>query len=267
MAPNLPFVSVNTTIKVFRQALALDERRAKFRPNFYHQAKPKTTLESSNVKAQDIESGVQAPQGETDEQFTKTHVKEVWFVGCHADVGGGSVLDSNGHALSNISLRWMIKELLDADCGVLFNLSAFGRWNLDVNLVQPQLSTASQSQLTSQGLDQNRGLTNRAKGRENQSQASLSTYELEDLKDLQQKPIDQLEKKPISMWWFLEIIPTTFTFTNPLGETESKRDCHFGRGRWVPPNPLFHKSVEMHRERNGYKPRANYKENSETYVS
>jgi hypothetical protein len=44
---------------------------------------------------------------------------------------------------------------------------------------------------------------------------------------------------------------------------------HFGRGRWVPPDPLFHTSVKirMSDARLGYKPRARYQKGSETYVS
>jgi hypothetical protein len=43
---------------------------------------------------------------------------------------------------------------------------------------------------------------------------------------------------------------------------------NFGRGRWVPPSPLFHKSVKA-RERDlklKYKPRARYEKGTERYV-
>jgi len=37
---NLPFTTSNAAIKVFRQALSLDEHRAKFQPNMYHRTSP-----------------------------------------------------------------------------------------------------------------------------------------------------------------------------------------------------------------------------------
>jgi hypothetical protein len=43
---------------------------------------------------------------------------------------------------------------------------------------------------------------------------------------------------------------------------------NFGRGRWVPQDPLFHRSVQI-RERDPklkYKPRARYTKGTERYV-
>ncbi|KAJ7907468.1 hypothetical protein B0H13DRAFT_2332385 [Mycena leptocephala] len=48
-------------------------------------------------------------------------VKEVWFAGCHCDVGGGSVLNGTRPNLAHIPLRWMIRECFKARTGVLFS--------------------------------------------------------------------------------------------------------------------------------------------------
>jgi hypothetical protein len=37
----------------------------------------------------------------------KTDLRQVWFAGCHSDVGGGK----EEHALSNITLAWMIEQV------------------------------------------------------------------------------------------------------------------------------------------------------------
>ncbi|KAH9981078.1 hypothetical protein BGW80DRAFT_1268256 [Lactifluus volemus] len=66
------------TIQVFRQALSLDDKRA-----MQHMA-----------------------------GALQTNVKEVWFVGNHTDIGGGSMPYDSDYALSNISLRWMIREIV-----------------------------------------------------------------------------------------------------------------------------------------------------------
>ncbi|KAI0042219.1 hypothetical protein FA95DRAFT_1452598, partial [Auriscalpium vulgare] len=67
-------------------ALALDERRAKFQPEF-----------------------VNGGSGPREEDSGKCDCKEVWFAGSHSDVGGGNIsnldLDQFGAAL-----RWMSYE-------------------------------------------------------------------------------------------------------------------------------------------------------------
>ncbi|KAJ8490191.1 hypothetical protein ONZ45_g13288 [Pleurotus djamor] len=70
----------------FRHALALDERRVKFQPEYAN--------------------GGLGPR-ETD----KGNVKEVWFSGSHSDIGGGNTLNKN---LRNFgpALRWMTYEAM-----------------------------------------------------------------------------------------------------------------------------------------------------------
>ncbi|KAH9982910.1 hypothetical protein BGW80DRAFT_1247620 [Lactifluus volemus] len=50
----------------------------------------------------------------------ETDIKEVWFIGTHSDVGGGWMARESDHAISNISLRWMIQELVAAGHHDLF---------------------------------------------------------------------------------------------------------------------------------------------------
>lgn len=45
----------------------------------------------------------------------------------HIDVGGGSVADATLHSLQNISLRWMVREVMKAQCGIQFNEFALAR--------------------------------------------------------------------------------------------------------------------------------------------
>ena len=73
-APQFPYV---------RQAVAIDERRAKF---------PYVALRSS------LEYG------------DRGNSQEVWFPGVHSDVGGGYPEERSG--LSKLALRWMMGEAL-----------------------------------------------------------------------------------------------------------------------------------------------------------
>ncbi|KAG8967975.1 hypothetical protein FRC05_001685 [Tulasnella sp. 425] len=156
---HLPFTASNHIIRIFRHALALDERRSKFKPNQWHrnahsaqgaQNDPnratkvvapltnglhqKETLDDYIQSARDghrrgtrMES-VWSDDREAYDTATKKEecdVKEVWFPGCHADVGGGSVKNGTKYCLANASLAWMVNNILQADVGVIFDRNAF----------------------------------------------------------------------------------------------------------------------------------------------
>ncbi|KAI6044762.1 hypothetical protein EDC04DRAFT_260585 [Pisolithus marmoratus] len=54
------------------------------------------------------------------EQPPETDVLEVWFAGCHSDIGGGNVEDGVTVSLAQITLRWMVEQVIASECGVLF---------------------------------------------------------------------------------------------------------------------------------------------------
>ncbi|KAK4993295.1 hypothetical protein LTR50_000520 [Elasticomyces elasticus] len=68
---------------------------------------------------------------------TGTDVLEVWFLGCHADVGGGAVANEERHMLSRIPLRWMIRQCFECDTGILFRTAALADKGLDVYKLWP----------------------------------------------------------------------------------------------------------------------------------
>ncbi len=108
----LPHTRRNPSVRVFRQAMALDERRRMFRLHawddaqiFMHNRFSKT----NNSEQQDIQ--------------------QVWFAGVHADIGGGYPEAESG--LSKYPLLWMIDEA--AAHGLAFNTQtvrqlAWGIW-------------------------------------------------------------------------------------------------------------------------------------------
>jgi hypothetical protein len=55
-----------------------------------------------------------------------------WFVGCHTDCGGSSAPDDE-HALSDITLRWMVREVMAAQCGVLFETPTLIRMRIPLD--------------------------------------------------------------------------------------------------------------------------------------
>jgi uncharacterized protein (DUF2235 family) len=89
----LPYTAQNPRVRVFRQACAIDERRAMFR--LYH------WLEGKLFK----------PHPFSDEGSAAQDVKQVWFAGVHADIGGGYPESESG--ISKFPLIWMIREAVD----------------------------------------------------------------------------------------------------------------------------------------------------------
>jgi len=86
----LPYTKTNSYVEVFRQAIAIDERRRMFRINRWTEPQP--------FKPNPFDSGSGAPQD----------IKQVWFAGVHSDVGGGYPEAESG--LAKFPLQWMIDE-------------------------------------------------------------------------------------------------------------------------------------------------------------
>ncbi|RXW17941.1 hypothetical protein EST38_g7910 [Candolleomyces aberdarensis] len=123
----LPFASCKTFIKTFRHAVSLDERRAKFQVNLWNEPEP-----------EDAELGIYDKDDEEDgKEKPETDVKEVWFAGCHCDVGGGSVRNGIHNSLARIPLRWMVREIFEAKTGILFVTKRLREIGLDPSTIYP----------------------------------------------------------------------------------------------------------------------------------
>ncbi|KAL5498608.1 hypothetical protein ACEPAH_1962 [Sanghuangporus vaninii] len=68
-----------------------------------------------------------------------TDVLEVWFSGCHCDVGGGSVPNSTPNSLARIPLRWMIRECFLAQTGIQFEAESLKALGLDPATLYPRV--------------------------------------------------------------------------------------------------------------------------------
>jgi uncharacterized protein (DUF2235 family) len=86
----LPYTATNPSVKKFRHAMSIDERRRMFRLN--HWTEPQSyrpnIYDSKNVIDQDV--------------------RQVWFSGVHCDVGGGYLEKDSGP--SKFPLLWMIEQ-------------------------------------------------------------------------------------------------------------------------------------------------------------
>ncbi|KAH8118157.1 hypothetical protein DFH11DRAFT_1687160 [Phellopilus nigrolimitatus] len=68
-----------------------------------------------------------------------TDALEVWFSGCHCDVGGGSVSNNTPSSLARISLRWMIRECFLARTGIQFEADKLIDLGLDPMTLYPRV--------------------------------------------------------------------------------------------------------------------------------
>lgn len=75
---SLPYTRWNPSVRTVRHAISIDEKRKFFRANLWSDSSP------------------------------DTDVKQVWFAGAHADVGGGYAEKESG--LAKIALSWMLEE-------------------------------------------------------------------------------------------------------------------------------------------------------------
>lgn len=90
----LPYTETNPSVRTFRHALALDERRRMFRVAKWNQPQP-------------FVPNRYRPQAKQDQD-----IEQRWFAGVHSDIGGGyPEVDS---ALSKLPLIWMVEEAAKA---------------------------------------------------------------------------------------------------------------------------------------------------------
>jgi uncharacterized protein (DUF2235 family) len=85
-----PNAVLNPDVKFGRQALAIDEKRSKFRPNLWEES------ENNNQR-----------------------IMQVWFAGFHSDVAGSH----REAGLPNIALKWMVDEA--EKCGLLIDKKVY----------------------------------------------------------------------------------------------------------------------------------------------
>ena len=98
------------------------------------------------------------------------------------DVGGGAVNNATVHSLENITLRWMVHEIMKSQCGILFDDVALSEAAIPP-LVFPGQPSNAETQL--------------------------------DAVDVMEPIYDELKLNPL--WWILEVIPLIYTWQGADG--------------------------------------------------
>ncbi|KAJ4482428.1 hypothetical protein J3R30DRAFT_2171475 [Lentinula aciculospora] len=273
----LPFTSDNSSIKTFRQALSLDEHRARFKPNLFHRELPNASgsaevegrrVETVPKPTADLESHsmsktlsdyfhkkkpttkLEIPNNafKMEEQTTtrETDVLEVWFAGCHSDIGGGSVSNSTKQCLSDITLRWMVRQVMESQCGIQFNEDGLTQLNICFETM-PVPSTSDSASVNSGN--------------------SHASWKVLDILDSVQPLHDQLVLN--RAWWLLEVLPIKSRYQDADCQWHTSYAWNLGRGRQIhTPKPYFHMTVKHRCEDKtlAYKPKARWPEGTEVYL-
>ncbi|CCL98902.1 uncharacterized protein FIBRA_00909 [Fibroporia radiculosa] len=249
----LPFTMSNDSIRVFRHALSLDEHRAKFKANHYNY--PSEDEAKLGIQPGDMpKSGARKrtkKKGltELEEEFSQqdghhghTDVLEVWFAGCHCDVGGGSVSNEDTQNLARIPLRWMIRQCFLTKTGIRFHSDLLHTVGLDPASLFPYVKQRPPAiySLPSHPREATAATL---------VDASLpGNEEEEDYKDALRPIYDQLTLA--RYWWLLEIVPLEHRRQSKDHKWTNKIYVNLGGGREIPEHQPFyvHRSVKTRLE-------------------
>ncbi|KAI5998207.1 hypothetical protein EDD15DRAFT_2409048 [Pisolithus albus] len=282
----LPFTRANNKIRYFRHALSLDEHRVRFIPSFCHQL-PDTNDNEQEIRESKTPHSCEKksyalhishhekgdPKAfhyeceELEHRFsqslTPTDVQEVWFTGCHRDVGGGAMENGTRHSLSRISLRWMIRECFKAKTGILFHRSDFQQIGMDPKTLYPHVrqrppALTSASRTTSLLLRKSEGDLSSP----DIEGTGFVSEEQEDLADALTTIHDRLKAWPV--WWILEGLPQQLRYQRDEDNAwVTKISVNRGKGRRVPRQTAgvdVHRTVKIRMEsealREKYQPKA-----------
>ena len=156
-------------------------------------------------------------------------VQEVWFAGYHSDVSAGTVKDVVRYSLGNISLRWMVKQVVLSKCGIKFDATALREADIDassIGLASPTQQTVEQlwrrgsnaevvTPSSPSGEDgSEEDMIQRGNGR------GVESRTLPQEQDALAPAHDQLRAQPL--WWILEILPMKFVWQEADGTWKSK---------------------------------------------
>ncbi|KAJ3532306.1 hypothetical protein NMY22_g7794 [Coprinellus aureogranulatus] len=259
----LPFSASNTLVRTFRHAISLDERRAKFKANLWNRPVHGEELLSITDQEAARRAKRSEQRGGKDKDSHKGHlhqyearysairhetdVEEVWFAGCHCDVG---VSNATQHSLARIPLRWMIRECFKRETGIMFQVDELRRIGLDpeslypiVSPRPPPLSPESanfieripkvQPSIFAQDEDANS---------EDDSYLTMSE-EGHELRDALSPKYDQLAMK--KTWWLGEVMPMRHRYQRSNNEWVKTWGLNLGKGRVIPRQNTH--GVKIHR--------------------
>ncbi|KAF8349608.1 hypothetical protein F5887DRAFT_878546 [Amanita rubescens] len=221
-----------------------------------------------------------------DPEKEETDVEEVWFAGCHCDIGGGSVENGTRYCLARIPLRWMVRECFKTNSGIIFRTDSLREIGIDPSTIYPSVlprppalfdraktqfveqppSTSLLSWIGSFLFRSSQATGNSVQADSQKiSQQPFINEEDEELRDALSPKYDQLDISWI--WWILEILPISIRHQKENNQWVSEVGFNLGQGRDIPRQRSrgvkVHRSVKLRmeakfkRKEDKYEPQAN----------
>ncbi|KAI0688127.1 hypothetical protein BC835DRAFT_1408164 [Cytidiella melzeri] len=214
----------------------------------------------------------------------ETDVLEVWFVGCHCDVGGGSVPNDTRHNLARIPLRWMIRQCFLANTGIRFYAELLRSIGIEPASLYPVVKTRPPPIYATPSSDVGGNKLNKRTPSEKRTtkkarlaasvlpsstsdslgidtsgsnvqvvvdqSARVLTEEEEDLEDALSPVYDQLQRK--KAWWVLEMLPVRHRVQKEDDSWGHELTMNLGKGREIIKHSkhdvYVHRSVKIRME-------------------
>ncbi|EIM20752.1 hypothetical protein WALSEDRAFT_60830 [Wallemia mellicola CBS 633.66] len=197
---------------------------------------------------------------EEEEIKHKTKVKEVYFIGAHADVGGGSVPNNTRNSLARISLRWMFRQAFKAETGIIFQTHLLDYHGLDIGTLYPIVKPRPEAHYkVPDEFPQMPNLKDVPIERYDRSKLS---EEDEDVLDSLSCINDQLELSKI--WWLLEYYPQMEVYQDGTGKFRKRFTMNRGNYRAIRgSNVKFHRTVDIRQKALDYQIKARMQDSSE----
>ena len=159
--------------------------------------------------------------------------------------------NSDEDTLADITLRWMVREVIASQCGIQFDPKVMAELNVHATFPTPEIFNGA-------------GSSSDASPGPRPSEQDTAADKIAATKPLH----DELKLDPI--WWILELIPLPFSWQDAKGKWHKKWKFHLGQGRYVNhTGPLmFHETVRirMNDPALHYTPAAIYEKGKESYV-
>jgi len=258
----LPFTTSNTVVNTFRHAVSLDERRAYFKANLWN--RPEASEELLSISDQKVASELAAAKGKSGvehhkgsihaleskygkDRLTPTDVEEVWFAGCHCDIGGGSVSNGTKPCTARIPFRWMIRECFKTNSGILFNTEGMKDLGLDPATLHPVILPRPPAlPVESSGLFispvPKKEQTEEEKARITAEELHQTEEQIE-LTDALAPIFDELTVS--WAWWILELFPLKHRYQTSDNKWRTWYGWNLGSGRTIPQQST--RGVKVHR--------------------
>lgn len=183
----------------------------------------------------------------------QTDALEVWFMGAHADIGGGAVPNERRHMLSRIPLRWMLRQCFECNTGILFDVAALAEQGLDIDTLYPFYQPPTQPSAIPPSSVLERYETKTLPAIQDRSKmvpigeksyiappfAPNSDHHYAHLPECTEEHFDSLEPLndqlvQVKAWWILELWPVKVRVLQKDGDGWVKKvRCNLGRYRAI----------------------------------